>query len=318
MSQDPKRLVDDAGDLGNAIAALQKQAPSELRLDAMARRLAEAGAPMGPLEPLVEPAGGEVSRLVAQPKLRVLSAKRFVDSGLLLVVLALGVGAGLIATAIAVVTPDTPITPPPLPVPATTTTAAMPPSHVEHDVTEAPALSSSQSAPGAQPTRDERPTASHAPDAAPPLVPSATSATGSPPAPLGVTSAAPPPTAAHEATVAAATPRATSSVRAPLRASPESTGAPLAENTVVETEVELLKHAKSALGADPLQAFALTERCRAQYPNGSFSQEREYIAISALARLGRGDEARSRAALFRMHYPNSAYLTRLASLLGEP
>jgi len=107
-------------------------------------------------------------------------------------------------------------------------------------------------------------------------------------------------------------------VRRPPGSAPENTGAPLAENTVVESEVELLKRAKSALAADPLQAFALTERCRGQYPNGSFAQEREYIAISALGRLGRTDEARSRAALFRMHYPNSAYLTRLAPLLGEP
>ena len=94
-------------------------------------------------------------------------------------------------------------------------------------------------------------------------------------------------------------------------------GAPLAANTAVVTEVELLKQARSALSGDPLQAFALSERCRAQYPNGAFAQEREYIAISALVRLGRTDEARSRASLFRMHYPSSAYLPRLARMLGE-
>ncbi|HEV8550150.1 MAG TPA: hypothetical protein VGQ57_13995, partial [Polyangiaceae bacterium] len=96
-----------------------------------------------------------------------------------------------------------------------------------------------------------------------------------------------------------------------------ASGAPLAANTVIESEVELLKEARSALGADPLQAYALSERCRAQYPNGGFAQEREYIAISALVRLGRANDARSRASLFRMHYPNSAYLPRLARMLGE-
>jgi hypothetical protein len=86
---------------------------------------------------------------------------------------------------------------------------------------------------------------------------------------------------------------------------------------VIQSEIELLKQARSALAPDPLQAFALTERCRAQYPNGTFAQEREYIAITALARLGRTSDAQGRASLFRRRYPSSAYLPRLARLLGE-
>ncbi len=94
-------------------------------------------------------------------------------------------------------------------------------------------------------------------------------------------------------------------------------GAALADNTVVVSEVELLKQARSALGPDPAQAFALTERCRAQYPSGGFAQEREFIAISALYHMGRAEEARSRLALFKMHYPSSAYLPALTRLLGH-
>jgi hypothetical protein len=92
----------------------------------------------------------------------------------------------------------------------------------------------------------------------------------------------------------------------------------LADDTVVPSEVELLKEARSALGVDPARAFALTERCRARYPSGSFAQEREFIAVSALYRMGRSEEARSRLSLFKMHYPSSAYLPALNRLLGEP
>jgi hypothetical protein len=112
--------------------------------------------------------------------------------------------------------------------------------------------------------------------------------------------------------------RPTSTARQPVASrAVDHVGGPLAENTVVLSEVELLKQARSTLGPNPLEAFVLTERCRSQYPNGSFSQEREYIAISALVRLGRTDEARSRASLFRMRYGNSAYLPRLERMLGE-
>ena len=106
--------------------------------------------------------------------------------------------------------------------------------------------------------------------------------------------------------------------KAPVaRGASAAEGAPLADNTATVSEVELLKEARSALAADPVQAFTLTERCRAQYPNGGFAQEREFIAISALLRLGRADDARSRVSLFKMHYPNSAYLPRLTRMLGD-
>lgn len=81
-------------------------------------------------------------------------------------------------------------------------------------------------------------------------------------------------------------------------------------------EVELLKEARSALSSDPERALALTRRYGAEYPHGTYAQERDFIAISALARLGRGAEAKSRADAFRARYPRSAYLPQLERLLG--
>lgn len=318
MTKDPKRLVETADELGAAIAGMRKRTPSEQSLEALARRLAAAGAPV---ESVGEPPAGEVSRLIAGPKLRAASGTRFVSSGTILVGLALLVGAGLIAVAHSIspteVSLPPPVAPAPTPVaPTATAQAAAPPGNPSPEATvREPSSASGATRPG---TPELGTAAAAAPTALPTAPPAASSAEapavpGSP-APHGVGA-----TSAPGASVTSTAPsRNPGSARPTARTSPENQGAPLAENTVVESEVELLKRAKSALGADPLQAYALTERCRGQYPNGSFAQEREYIAISALGRLGRTDEARSRAALFRMHYPNSAYLTRLAPLLGEP
>jgi outer membrane protein assembly factor BamD (BamD/ComL family) len=72
-----------------------------------------------------------------------------------------------------------------------------------------------------------------------------------------------------------------------------------------------LRDARLALNSDPARALALTEQHRREYPNGGFSQEREVIAITALARLGRTSEARSRADRFRSAHPTSPYIERV-------
>ena len=54
------------------------------------------------------------------------------------------------------------------------------------------------------------------------------------------------------------------------------------------------------------------------YPRGILAQEREVIAIDALARLGRRREAALRAEAFRSAFPRSAHLSRLAALTEKP
>jgi hypothetical protein len=84
-----------------------------------------------------------------------------------------------------------------------------------------------------------------------------------------------------------------------------------------EEEIALLKEARAALAASPTQALALTERHRSDYPRGALVQEREVIAITALARLGQTSSARQRAERFRSAYPRSAYLKQIDRVLGE-
>lgn len=82
------------------------------------------------------------------------------------------------------------------------------------------------------------------------------------------------------------------------------------------SETELLRDARLVLGRDPSQALALSEQHRRLYPSGTFTQEREVIAITALARLGRTDEARTRAERFERAFPKSPYRQRIDAVLS--
>jgi hypothetical protein len=106
-----------------------------------------------------------------------------------------------------------------------------------------------------------------------------------------------------------AEPRATS--RAPVATSESSPAPARAPSASAPSETALLRDARLALNGDPAGALALTEQHRREYPSGGFAQEREVIAITALARLGRTSEARSRAERFRSAYPTSPYIERV-------
>jgi hypothetical protein len=97
----------------------------------------------------------------------------------------------------------------------------------------------------------------------------------------------------------------------------DSNGTTLPDATP-ESELELLKRARNTLPADPARTLAITERCAELYPRGNFTQERDFIAISALFRVGRRHEALSRAERFRSSYPKSVYLPQLERMQAAP
>lgn len=84
-----------------------------------------------------------------------------------------------------------------------------------------------------------------------------------------------------------------------------------------EAEMALLKSAQDALGQSPSEALARCEEHAKAYPGGALSEEREVLAVDALLRLGRRDEAEARATRFRAAHPGSAYVRRLDTLLGR-
>jgi len=82
-----------------------------------------------------------------------------------------------------------------------------------------------------------------------------------------------------------------------------------------ETEIQLLQRAQDALGGSPARALDLLNQHAARFPGAGLGQEREVIAVDALVRLGRADEARARAAAFAASFPRSAHLRRIESLV---
>lgn len=93
-------------------------------------------------------------------------------------------------------------------------------------------------------------------------------------------------------------------------APPESQG-------VSSDEFALLRAARQAVAAQPERALSLTEEHARRFPQGMLAQEREAIAIEALAKLGRGAQAQARAQTFLKAHPGSPYRPRIDAALAR-
>jgi hypothetical protein len=97
---------------------------------------------------------------------------------------------------------------------------------------------------------------------------------------------------------------------------PVVTARPVDSAAQVSSELDLVKQAGLALKSDPARALQLTMHHARLYPGGELAEEREVIAIEALARLGRPNAARSRAERFMVVFPRSAHLSRVQHAAG--
>jgi hypothetical protein len=88
-----------------------------------------------------------------------------------------------------------------------------------------------------------------------------------------------------------------------------------AEMKESESEASFLRRTRAALVEDPARALRMTDEHASRYPRGVLLQERDVIAIDALVRLGRRDEARARATAFNAKYPSSAHASHLAAIV---
>jgi hypothetical protein len=84
-----------------------------------------------------------------------------------------------------------------------------------------------------------------------------------------------------------------------------------------ETELALVTRARGMVATNPGGALQALDAHRSRFPHGNFEQEREVLAIEALVRLGRRDEARARAGAFAVAFPQSAHRRRIGTLLGD-
>ena len=120
----------------------------------------------------------------------------------------------------------------------------------------------------------------------------------------------PPATPAEPAPPAPAT-----AAPAPPRAS--AVAAPAASSSL-SAERLLLDQARSALTAEqPDRALALLTDHVRRFPRPQLGEEREALAIQALAASGRFDEARERGARFRASTPNSLFLPAVEATLAS-
>jgi hypothetical protein len=84
-------------------------------------------------------------------------------------------------------------------------------------------------------------------------------------------------------------------------------------------ESALLTRARAELvGGDPRAAESTLARMQAEFPRGVLSQEREVVAIEALAADGKSDAAARRARAFIAAHPESPHSTQLGRFLEGP
>jgi hypothetical protein len=163
---------------------------------------------------------------------------------------------------------------------------------------------------------------------APPTVASGDVPSPSPPPPSTATDAplapiAPKTSAAHRHTTpsshgAAPSPSATSAPahtsEAPETPSSKPTEAPRAD--ALREESALVGRARDALRrGDTKTALTLVEEARTRFPQGILVQEREVVAIEALAKGGDADGASRRASAFLRAFPSSPHTAHVRSFV---
>lgn len=84
---------------------------------------------------------------------------------------------------------------------------------------------------------------------------------------------------------------------------------------VVE-EHALLAQARRELDSNPTKTLTLVQEHERRFPDGILSSEREFLRISALARLGRTAEARAARDRFVATWPQSAYRDQIDRLVA--
>ena len=88
--------------------------------------------------------------------------------------------------------------------------------------------------------------------------------------------------------------------------------------SVVESHASLLERAWQAhRRGDHGAVLALVERDAKTHPTGVLREERDALHIDALLKLGRTDEARSRAATFSAHFPASLHRALVAPAMED-
>lgn len=84
----------------------------------------------------------------------------------------------------------------------------------------------------------------------------------------------------------------------------------------LEREMQMLAVAQRVLASDPERALRLAQQGEREFPRTMFSAERQQLALLAMVKLGRLDEARRVGQGFLSKYPNAPWSARLRRALA--
>ncbi len=83
-------------------------------------------------------------------------------------------------------------------------------------------------------------------------------------------------------------------------------------------ELLLVRRAQDALVSDPARALSLANEHASLFPGGELTQEREVVAVDALSKLGRREDALLRARALVRKFPRTPYVAHLEKAIGQP
>jgi hypothetical protein len=103
---------------------------------------------------------------------------------------------------------------------------------------------------------------------------------------------------------------------------PHSMGRPREERSgnrcdPIVAEMREIAQAERLLASDPARALAMTRGMHARFEAAYFAEERIYLEVMALHRLGRSGELRERAAAFLRTYPDGLYTAPVRTALAS-
>lgn len=158
----------------------------------------------------------------------------------------------------------------------------------------------------------------------PAQTPAVTPAQTPPPPPPPTTTPTPTPTPAVTPPLAVPAPaitpvpRATPRPRAVTRPPPVAAVDAADPDEGLRREIAQLADGRHLLINDPAAALALVDAGQREFATGMFAEERAAIAIFALDKLGRREEARHRAERFVRRYPAGSFSHRVRALIHTP
>lgn len=85
----------------------------------------------------------------------------------------------------------------------------------------------------------------------------------------------------------------------------------------IVAEMREVAQAERLLASDPARALSVTRRVQARFEAAYFAEERIYVEVMALHRLGRSGELRERAAAFLHTYPDGLYTAPVRTALAS-